>query len=88
MFSLFYVALESWQTAHYLFRKVMMKGSMVFNSDHLENSLMTSENPCKNQIYGLRVMWGEISMVGKSESDDIFVCGAKAKECFTYFTKK
>ena len=57
-----------------------MKGSMVFNSDHLENSLMTSENPWKNQIYGLRVGWGKISMVGQSESDDMIVCGVKAKE--------
>ena len=40
-FSLFYVAWESWQTAHYLFT---MKRSVVFNSDHLENSLITSQN--------------------------------------------
>ena len=79
-FSLFYVALKSWQTARCLFFKVMMKGSMVFSSDHLENSLMTSENSWKNHIYGLRVQWGKISMVGQSESDDIFVCGVKAKE--------
>ena len=48
-FSLFYVAWESWQTAHYLFTvldvlKVMMKRGVVFNSDHLENSLITSQN--------------------------------------------
>ena len=60
--------------------KVMMKGSMVFNSDHLENSLITSQNPSKNQIYGLRVGWGKISMVRQSESDDIFVCIVKAME--------
>ena len=61
----------------------MMKGSMVFNSDHLENYLMTSENPRKNQAYGLRVRWGKISMVGQSESNDSFVCGVKAKELMT-----
>ena len=60
-----------------------MKGSMVFNSDHLENSLMASENPLINQIYGLRVRWGKISMMGQSESDDIFVCRMKAKELMT-----
>ena len=53
---------------------------MVFNSNHLENSLMISENPWKNQIYGLRMRWGKISMVEQSESDDIFVYGVKAKE--------
>ena len=52
-FSLFYVALESWQTAHYLFLKVMMKGSIVFNSDHLENSHMTSEKPWKIKFMDL-----------------------------------
>ena len=41
---------------------------------------MASENPWKNQIYGRRVRWGKVSMVGKSESDDNFVCGMKAKE--------
>ena len=60
-----------------------MKESMVFNLDHLENSLMTSENPWKNQIYGLRVRWGKIRMVGQSESEDIFVCGVKANELMT-----
>ena len=86
MFSLFYVTMDSWQTAHYLFLKVMMKGSMVFNSDHLENSLMTNENPWKNQIYGLRVL---------RIKGNIFVCGMKVKElmitsqfCFTYFIRK
>ena len=79
-FLLFYVAWESRQTAHYLFLKIMMKGSMVFNSDHLENSLMTNENPWKNKIYGLQAQWGKVSMVRQSESDDIFVCGVKAKE--------
>ena len=57
-----------------------MKRSMASSSDHLENSLMASENPWKNQIYGLRVRWGKVSLVGQSESDDIFICGVKAKE--------
>ena len=48
-FSLFYIVWESWQTAiiflqcvHVL--KVMMKRGVIFNSDHLENSLITSQN--------------------------------------------
>ena len=41
-FSLFYVAWESWQTAHYEF--YMIKKGVVFNSDHLDDFLITSRN--------------------------------------------
>ena len=42
-FSLFYVAWESWQTAHYPLLYMIKKG-VVFNSDRLDNFLITSQN--------------------------------------------
>ena len=58
----------------------MMKGSMVFNSDHLEHCLMTSENPWKYQIYGLGVWWGKVSQM-------TLVCGVKAKGTYDMITE-
>ena len=43
-FLLFYVAWESWQTAHYPLYINMIKKGVVFSSHHLENSVIISQN--------------------------------------------